>query len=111
MTDEKNIKENPNPFDKAIDSFLNNIESLRSTFPLIMGILQIQKKKTIDDHSRFLKDNCEFVELEEHYLIKPENSRKNFKLKKATTNSHLAEKILARNFIVSLVSQFDTVVV
>lgn len=108
MTDKSKTEEKPNPFDEAIDSFLNNIESLRSTFPLIIGVLQIQKKKSIDAHSKFLQKDCEYIEAEEHYLIKPENSRKNFKLRKAATNSKLAEKILARNFIVSLVSQFDT---
>lgn len=107
MNDNSN-KEEPNAFDVAIDSFLNNIESLRSTFPLILGILSIQQDKANKAHNDFLKKKCEYVEQEEHYLIKPEQSRQNFKLKKSATNSLLANRIIVRNFIVSLVSQFDT---
>jgi hypothetical protein len=105
---ENNKSNKPNPFDKSIDSFLNNIESLRSTFPLIIGILRIQRDKTAKEHNEFLEKDCEYDAEQEVYWIKPENSRKNAKLKKAATNSELAEKTLTRNFIVSLVSQFDT---
>jgi hypothetical protein len=97
-----------NPFDKAIDSFINNIESLRSTFPLIVELLQLQKEKSIEAHTDFLNQKCSYLKEEKVYLIKPENSRVNLKLKKEVTNYRLAEKIFTRNFIVSLMSQFDT---
>lgn len=95
-------------FDQAINNYLNNIESLRSTLPMILGILEIQSEKAIKEHKVFLEKECEYIESKGHYLIKPGKLRKNSRLKKSATNSTIAKKILARNFVVSIVSQFDT---
>lgn len=95
-------------FDNAINNFLNNIESLRYSLPTITNILQVQTRKNLDEHTTFLKSECEYLEDKKQYVITPEKNRKNIKLRKAAINSILSKKIVSRNFVVSLVSQFDT---
>lgn len=95
-------------FDIEIENFLNNIESLRSTLPGILKILSSQKNKAELEYKIFLQSECDYIEEESHYLIPPEKSRKYTKLKKASINTSIAHKMMVRNFVISLVSQFDT---
>lgn len=95
-------------FDIEIENFLNNIESLRSTLPGILEILASQRKKASKEYTEFLQTECEYVESESHYLIPPAKSRKYTKLKKASTSANIAYKMMVRNYVISLVSQFDT---
>ncbi|MCF6357114.1 MAG: hypothetical protein L3J54_04845 [Draconibacterium sp.] len=95
-------------FDTEIDTFLNNIESLRSTLPDILKILDTQKIKANKEYNKFLISDCKYIETEKHFEIPPEKGKKYKKLKKTLTNTTIAQKLMIRNFIVSIVSQFDT---
>jgi hypothetical protein len=95
-------------FENAVIKFLTHIESLWTSLPLVLKTIEAAQSKAIDDHHKFLQDDCEFVESEGHFIVKPENRRKNEILRKASTTSVVAKKIIKRNFLVSLVSQFDT---
>ncbi len=95
-------------FDKEIDNFLNNIESLRSTLPGILSVLMTQKIKATKEYNDFLNKECIYIKKEKHFEIPPEKGRKYSKLKKINTNTSIAHKMMIRNFVVSIVSQFDT---
>ena len=95
-------------FDLAIEKFLNNIESLRSTLPVVLTQIKTQREQSSTEYQKFLYDKCEYRETEGHYWISPENHRNWVKLKKEVTNSELASGIVNRSFLISLVSQFDT---
>lgn len=100
--------ENKPRFDIEIENFLNNIESLRSTLPNVLKILNSEKNKANLEYNQFLQTECEYVESDQHYRIPTQKSRKYTKLKKAATNTTIAHKMMIRNFVISLISQFDT---
>lgn len=70
--------------------------------------MSIQKKNAESDHQDFLERNCEYIESEKHYIINVENYLRNNTYKKRVANSTAAITIIKRNFLVSLISQFDT---
>ena len=94
-------------FDNALNKFLNHIESLWTSMPIVLRTIEMTKKNAETEHQNFLDANCEFVEAEQHYLVKVEHLRKNKAFRKAVGNSAIAMAIIKRNFLVSLVSQFD----
>lgn len=96
------------PFDVAIETFLTQIESLWTTLPLIQKTLNRSKADSTKIYDEFLRTKCEFITSENHYLISPDNFRKYRILKKDMENNHAAYTIIKRNFLVSLVSQYDT---
>ena len=95
-------------FDNTITTFLNHIESLWTSLPVVIKTINTTSNEAIQKHDVFLRENGEYVEQDLHYLIKPEHRRYNHLLRKSALNSILAKKIINRNFLVSLVSQFDT---
>lgn len=95
-------------FDKSIGTFLTQIESLWTTLPKVLKTIEKSKIETMKRHDEFLQTKCEFIKSENHYLISPSNSRKNRILRKDVENSKVAYIIIKRNFVVSLISQFDT---
>lgn len=95
-------------FGENLKQFLLHIESLYTSFPLVLGTIVDSRNKTVKAHSDFLQNECELKEGEKSiYIIKPEQIRKNENLKKEATQTNIAYIIIQRNFIVSLVSQFD----
>ena len=97
-------------FDDAINKYLNSIESLWTSMPIVLKTIEKTKNNAITEHNEFLNNNCNFIESENHFLIPIEHIRKNSQLRKAVDNSTTAIKIIKRNFLVSIVSQFDTYV-
>lgn len=96
------------PFDDAIGKFLNHIESLWTSLPILLKTIEQTKKNSQKEHQSFLQNNCEYIESEGYFVITPEHYRRNNSHKKAVENSTTAIKIIKRNFLVSLISQFDT---
>lgn len=97
-------------FDQAIKKFLNHIESLWTSMPIVLKTIEKTKNNAITEHDEFLTNNCTYVPSENHFLIPPEHIRKNTQLRKGVENSITAIEIIKRNFLVSIVSQFDTYV-
>ncbi|NCP61454.1 MAG: hypothetical protein GW839_14300 [Flavobacteriales bacterium] len=97
-------------FDNAVNKYLNHIESLWTSMPIVLKTIERTKNSAIAEHSEFLNNNCNFIESENHFLIPIEHIRKNSQLRKSVDNSTTAIKIIKRNFLVSIVSQFDTYV-
>jgi hypothetical protein len=104
MNEEYKTKE----FDVALSKFLNHIESLWTSLPVVLKTIEKAQQSSVAEHNEFLKNNCQFLERENHYLVPAEHVRKNTQLRKAIDNSTAAIKIIKRNFLVSLISQFDT---
>ena len=94
-------------FDIGIEKFLNRIESLWTSFAIVLKTIEQTRQVALTEHREFLKTSCELLE-ENLYSIPTEHYRKNYQLKKAVNNSTTAIKIIKRNFLVSLISQFDT---
>ncbi|MCG9910521.1 MAG: hypothetical protein MH137_04390 [Flavobacteriales bacterium] len=97
-------------FDKAVNKYLNHIESLWTSMPVVLKTIERTKNSAILEHNEFLNNNCNFIESENHFLIPIEHIRKNTQLRKSVDNSTTAIKIIKRNFLVSIISQFDTYV-
>ena len=97
-----------NIFDQAIEKFLNNIESLRSTLPLVVDKITEQRDESNNNLLAFLALECELDADNLNYKISQENYRKYKELNKKSINSNLAISITHRSFIISLISQFDT---
>ncbi len=97
-------------FDEAILKFLNHIESLWTSLPIVLKTIESTQQTAMLEHNNFLTNNCTFIEEENHFLIPVEHYRKNNQLRKAVNNTTTAIKIFKRNFLVSLISQFDTYV-
>jgi hypothetical protein len=97
-------------FDDSLNKFLNHIESLWTSMPIVLKTVERTKKTAQEEHDSFLENHCEYVQAEGHYLVKFEHLRKNNIHRKAVANSTAAMTIIKRNFLVSLVSQFDTYV-
>lgn len=97
-------------FDNSLNKFLNHIESLWTSLPIVLKTIEKTREAAVSEYDNFLSNHCEFIETENHYLVPTEHVRRNTLLKKAVNNSTSAIKIIKRNFLVSLISQFDTYV-
>ena len=107
---EKPIKELEPNFIDVTNRFIDHIESLSTSLPMVLGIIDMVGKKSMENHKEFLERHGEKKEKEDgtkYYLIKPENQRRNKVLRREVTKANISLKIIERNFIVSLVSQFD----
>lgn len=107
-------QEQPSPekpsFNKNVEVFIENIESLANTLPIVLGTIEQTLEKAIKVHQEFLERNCEKEEKDGKYfyIVKQEHLRRNKKLRKEINYSKIAHQIIQRNFVVSLVSQYDS---
>lgn len=97
-------------FDNSIDKFLNHIESLWTSLPVVLKTIEKTQNFSTVEYNTFLNKNCNMSDNQQFFLIPVEHQRKNNQLKKAVENSTTATKIIKRNFLVSLISQYDTYV-
>lgn len=97
-------------FNKNVEVFIENIESLANTLPVVLGTIEQTLGKAIKVHQQFLESNCEKEEKDGKffYIVKQEHIRRNKKLRKEINYSRIAHQIIQRNFVVSLVSQYDS---
>jgi len=102
------IEEKSEHFDLAINKFLNHIESLWTSLPVVLKTIERTQQNASADRNTFLINNCPLSEDELYHIIPIEHSRRNNELRKAVLNSTTAIIIIKRNFLVSLISQFDT---
>lgn len=98
---------NSDAFDIAIDNFLSHIESLWKALPNVLRTIENYQAGAVNKYNSFLTTECEYSEADSNYIIKAEKSIKFKALKKDANNSILASVIIKRNFVVSLISQFD----
>ena len=112
MNEKDNITKLSNgpTFENAVNTFIDHIESLSTSLPHILVTIEQTKQKAIKLHQEFLNKDCEKKTGENgiYFAIKPEHFRRNKLLRKEANQSIIAHTIIQRNYIVSLVSQFDS---
>lgn len=101
-------------FDEEINRFIDHINSLESTLPLIMLILYATAKSSEEKLNKFTEENG-ITKIEESsgkkkYQLTFDQLTQFRKLNDQFTNSVISNNIIPRNFIVSIVSQFDAYV-
>jgi hypothetical protein len=94
-------------FDVAIETFLSHIESLWKSLPNVLKAIETNHANATNKYNTFIKEKGEFSEDSEKFTIKAENVVKYKALKKDAESSQIATIIIKRNFVVSLISQFD----
>ncbi|WP_117879835.1 hypothetical protein [Aureibaculum luteum] len=114
MKEEKQIKkEVTKDFENEIDLFIDHIDSLYQTNPMVNMILKVtqltsekKRQEYVDEKGIIAKDDAgnETTKIDFRHI------NKYLDLDKKAQNSFLAERLIQRNFIVSLVSQFDAYV-
>ena len=110
MKEELGKIEEEQDFRHEINLFIDHIDSLYQTSPMVNMILKItqmtsekKRQEYIDENGIVGKDE----EGNETTEIDIKHVNKYLDLDKKAQNSFLAERLIQRNFIVSLVSQFD----
>lgn len=103
------IVTDPPTFRQVVSTFIDHIESLSTSIPLVMGTIMLTNQKATKLHQEFLKKDCEkkVEKGSEFFIIKREHARRNELLRKEVIKSSIAFELVQRNFIVSVVSQFD----
>lgn len=97
-------------FENEIDLFIDHIDGLYQTYPLVSGILkftQFTSEKKREEYLNSKSKKGQNQNDEEEYDLDFSTFNRYMDLQKKADNSKLATEIIQRNFIVSLVSQFD----
>jgi len=105
--DEKKVVKNT--FGKDLDLFVNQVQSLHTTLPLVSTMLKDTGSKAENLLKVFFETKCDKEERDgKHFFIIPVDHRfKHRTLKRNTNHIKIAYSIVRKNFVVSLVSQFD----
>ncbi len=95
--------------DQVNESFIKHIDSLSTTLPLTMFLIQDIHNKTVEKYEEFEEEHIEYEERNDETirLIKADSLNQFRKIDKKLANTGIAQKVLPRSFLVSLVSQFD----
>jgi hypothetical protein len=95
-------------FEIEIDEFINQIESLIDTIPIVMSMVETRVDINIKKYEKFKEEGkLEETDKDEIFKIKLEDFSEYKKLNKSIRASRTAFHIIPRNFIVSLVSMYD----
>lgn len=97
-------------FDNEVNRFVERIDSLRVTMPIMMKVISDTNQKSIADFNNFLTEKG--IKKEERegktaYLVDPEELTEFRKLEKEKKSAELAGTFIPSTFIVALVSQYD----
>lgn len=94
---------------KSVEEFIKHLESLADTYPLVVAILKgtsIASNKKFND---FLKEEClPKQDAANIYTVPIEKLNKSKLLRRKVDNTSMAAHLVPRNFVVSLLSEFDT---
>ncbi len=97
-------------FEINLERFLEELSALDDTLPIQMLLLSAKRSsllKKLEDISDKKEDKDEEGKEIFRYKVKPEFSEKFPEIHKHLNRSDIAIKILPRNFIVSIISQYD----
>lgn len=90
--------------------YLDHVDSLAETLPLAMTLNQMINKSATEKYEKFEKEHIIYEKQgeDELMLIDSEHVHKFKRIDKRVKNTNIAQRIVPRSFIVSLISQFDT---
>jgi hypothetical protein len=93
----------------VIEEFVGQIESLATSLPLAMMIIQAAHRVAHKSYDDFVKNSCEQkTEGEEHYIIVSFEHNDRYRvLNKRVQQTSTAASVVPRSFHVSLVSSYD----
>lgn len=99
----------PSKIKEVTESFIKHIESLSTTLPLTMVLIQNIHNETVEKYEEFEEQHIDYEEREDDVvrLIEADHLNKFQKIDKNLAKTGIAQKVLPRSFVVSLVSQFD----
>ena len=101
---------NKSGFSREIAKFIDHLDSLNQTMPMISLMLQATKFMSEKKAKEYLQENTftsKDEEGEEQTTINQRAIPKFIELSRDASNSKLAYNLIQRNFIVALISQFD----
>lgn len=97
-------------FELNLDRFIEELSALNDTFPMELALLSIKHEQLIEKLKKIstvTEEKDELGEKFEKYKANAENLDEFSKIHKHLQRTSIAEKIIPRNFIVSIVSQYD----
>jgi len=101
-------------FIKELDYYLNHIEALYSSLPLIMKLISATQKTSNESLGKFLdklpKEKIEEKEGKILYKIQINEINRFNTLHDRTIVSNLSVKIIPRSFLISIISHYDSFV-
>jgi len=95
---------------EAVNRFLDHVDSLATTLPLTMLVIDAVHKQLQEDFEKFRGDHCTITPAEdggEDILVHSGQLGRYNKLVRRLDHSALAHITVPRSFVVSLVSQYD----
>lgn len=98
-------------FEDILDDFIENADALNGSFPFIMGILGVTTHKLGSAYSNYLTKHGDLTNddgVKKTYNLPVEYQTRAEKLDKEVTTLKNSFKLIPRNFLVSLVSEFDS---
>lgn len=104
-TDKEEIKQYE-LFEFAIDNFILEIDSLAESLPLVMSMVELKLKTNSKKLDKFIDEHKDDSD-EDTFKIPLEKFNEFNNIHKEIKSSKTAYLILPRNFIVSLISQYD----
>ncbi len=98
----------PSNIDKLTKSFINHIDSLLTSLQLTMVMIQKVHNSSVDEFNEFEENHIMYDEDDKKkILIEVDQFNQFKKLDKKLARTGIAQKVVPRSFLVSLVSQFD----
>lgn len=94
-----------------LEKFIDNIESLDASLPLIMLVMSSMSDKKHKEHLEFLEKNGKLIEEEgsrKRFDLDPKHFQGAKKIRKKHDRMRKSLELIPRNFIVSLISEFDS---
>lgn len=98
-------------FENILDGFIENADALNGSFPLLIGLLGLTTNKLGQAYSNYLKKHGELTNDDGEkrtYNLPVEYQSRAEKLNQEATKLKNSFKLIPRNFLVSLVSEFDS---
>jgi hypothetical protein len=94
---------------EVIAEFVEQVESLATSLPLAMVVIQGAHRASYKSYEEFIKKNCtEETREGEHYVGIPiEHQDRYNALKKRVRRTYMAHSVVPRSFLVSLISSYD----
>ncbi len=114
MAEKEDIKKHPTEiFAEDILNFTRDIECLHTSLPLIMKVIQAVEEMTQKQFLDFIEKYASEKHVDENnalckYFVKAEDISKHNQFKRQYDNSLTALKLMPRNCVTSLVSQYDS---
>src|SRR4051812_28228046 len=111
MATELTTQRTPLEFHDEIARFLQLIESLSSSYPFLTAIAQRERDAKQQAFEDFLEKNAtkkEGAGDRKHYTLPVAQAMSADRLRRQSVNAVIAETLLQRSYLTSLVSQYDS---